>query len=103
VLSVYLAQRFASKGFAEKIIHETRKRLDDGDILSLVGDAPVQFFNGSWQTIISRRIPKNLPFTESIDAVGTKLMALLLVSELSFDAIQASVETVEKLEKQGIF
>lgn len=27
-LSVYLAQRFASKGFAEKIIHETRKRLE---------------------------------------------------------------------------
>ena len=40
-LSVYLAQRFASKGFAEKIIHETRKRMDDGDILSLVGDARV--------------------------------------------------------------
>lgn len=40
-LSVYLAQHFASKGFAEKIIHETRKRLDDGDILSLVGDARV--------------------------------------------------------------
>ncbi len=40
-LSVYLAQRFASKGFAEKIIHETRKRLDDGDILSLVGDVRV--------------------------------------------------------------
>jgi len=40
-LSVYLAQRFASKGFAEKIIHETRKRLDDGEILSLVGDARV--------------------------------------------------------------
>lgn len=40
-LSVYLAQRFASKGFADKIIHETRKRLDDGEILSLVGDARV--------------------------------------------------------------
>lgn len=40
-LSVYLAQRFASKGFAEKIIHETRKRLDDGDVLSLVGDVRV--------------------------------------------------------------
>lgn len=40
-LSVYLAQRFASKDFANKIIDETRKRLDDGDILSLVGDARV--------------------------------------------------------------
>ena len=40
-LSVYLAQRFASKDFANKIIDEARKRLDDGDILSLVGDARV--------------------------------------------------------------
>lgn len=40
-LSVYLAQRFASNGFAEKIIHEARKRLDDGEILSLVGDVRV--------------------------------------------------------------
>lgn len=40
-LSVYLAQRFASKGFADKIIYETRQRLDDGEILSLVGDVRV--------------------------------------------------------------
>jgi len=40
-LSVYLAQRFASKSFAGKIIHETRKRLDDGEILASVGDARV--------------------------------------------------------------
>ncbi|OZY85591.1 hypothetical protein CBP51_00630 [Cellvibrio mixtus] len=40
-LSVYLAQRFASNGFAEKIIQEARKRLDDGEILSLVGDVRV--------------------------------------------------------------
>ncbi len=40
-LAVYLTQRFASKGFAEKIIHEMRRRLSDGDILSLVGDVRV--------------------------------------------------------------
>ena len=40
-LSVYLAKRFASKGFAEKIINETRKRLDESDILSLVADSRV--------------------------------------------------------------
>lgn len=40
-LSVYLAQRFASKGFADKIIHETRKRLADDEALSLVEDARV--------------------------------------------------------------
>lgn len=40
-LSIYLTQRFASKGFAEKIIQETRKRLEDGEILSLVGDVRV--------------------------------------------------------------
>lgn len=40
-LSIYLAKRFASKGFADKIVNETRKRLEDGEILSLVGDVRV--------------------------------------------------------------
>ena len=40
-LSGYLAQRFASEDLARKIVDEARRRLGDGEILSLVGDTRV--------------------------------------------------------------
>lgn len=44
-LSLYLIRRFSSESFAKRIIQETRKRIGEADILSLVGDARVYLCN----------------------------------------------------------